>query len=357
MNMYGVHPMAFSRPSLPELIGRIDNDLVSRLPGAQAVLAQRLTRILATGQAGLAHGLYGYLQWMERQLFPETCDDDLLHLHSVGVPRRDASQNSGNAIFTGVDGSPIDAGTLLQAKGVEYRVTADTVIQDSTSVGDIEAVIAGSAGALSAGDKLTLISPLAGVNTQVIVAADGITGGADIESFDSWRDRIMARRARTPRGGAEGDWVEWAMQVPGVTRAWEVPLGMGPGTIVVYIMADDAPDGPLPSQQLLEEVHAYIETQRNVTAHVYVVAPDDVPFEPQLKVTPDNSSVRNAVEAALQSLILRIGAPCKPLPISQIRTAIGTAAGVTDYDLVWPTSSVIHGPGQLPLWGGAQWVA
>lgn len=348
--------MAFNRPTLPELIARVDNDLVSRLPGAQAVLAQRMTKALATGQAGLAHGLYGYLQWMECQLFPETCDDDLLYLHSVGVPRREESTNSGLIIVEGVNGSPLDAGTVWQYEGGEYRTTADVVIQAGAAQVNVEALVAGAAGALVAGAELTLVSPVTGINSKARVSTGGITGGADLEDFSTWRDRIMLRRARIPRGGAEGDWFEWALQVPGVTRAWESPLGMGVGTVVLRIMADDAADGPLPSQQLLEDVFEYIETQRNVTAHVYVVSPIPKYFEPRLRVTPDNSLVRSAVEKSLKDLILRTGEPGKALAISQIRTAIGTAANLVDYDLEWPTTNVPHAQGELPLWGGAKWL-
>ncbi|WP_312930104.1 baseplate J/gp47 family protein [Stutzerimonas nitrititolerans] len=349
--------MGFKRPALPELIERVDNDLVSRLPGSQAVLAKRLTRVLATGEAGVAHGLYGYLQWMERQLFPETCDDELLHLHSVGVPRRQASAATGPLIFTGATGAVIDAGTLAQVDGLEYRTVQDVTLVAGTATVDVEALEVGRAGSQAAGVQMTLVSPVVGVIATATVGAGGITGGADIESFDSWRDRIMLRRARIPRGGAQGDWAEWAMEVPGVTRAWEDPLGMGPGTIVIRIMADDANGGPMPSQQLLDAVYAHIASKRNVTAHVYVLAPVPAPFTPRLRVTPNNSITRAAVEQRLQDLVLREGAPGGTLLISQIRNAIGTTGGVTDYELEWPTVNVAHAHGHLPIWGGVEWLA
>ena len=348
--------MGFKRPSLPELIGRADNDVVSRLPGAQAELRTRLTKILAFGQSGLAHGVYGYLQWLERQLFPETCDDDLLHLHSVGVERRGASLHSGPVVFSGVDAAVIDRGTLVQLNGAEYATTADAMIVGGSVTVDVEARQPGSAGAQNAGAVLSLVEPVAGVNATATVGAAGITGGADLETFDSWRDRILARRARIPRGGAEGDWAEWALQVPGVTRAWESPLGMGPGTVVIRIMADDAADGPQPSQQLLEDVFEYIRQQRNVAAHVYVIAPALVPFAPQIRLVPDNSSTRASVERALQDLILRAGKPGGTLLISSIRNAIGTADGVADYELPTLNSNVVYNLGELPVWGGAQWI-
>ena len=42
--------------------------------------------------------------------------------------------------------------------------------------------------------------------------------------------------------------------------------------------------------------------------------------------------------------------------LSQIRTAIGTADGVTDYALTVPTVDILPGVGQLPTLGGILWV-
>lgn len=348
--------MGFKRPSLPELMARVDQDLLSRLPGAQAALATRLTQALATSQAGVTHGLYGYLQWLERQMFPETCDDDLLHLHSAGVPRRQASKATGDVTFTGTDGAVIVAGTRLQLDGQEYGTAEEVAIAGGTAVATVEALEAGAAGDQSAGAELSLVSPIPGVDSKALVGADGLQGGADLEAYSSWRDRILQRRARVPRGGAEGDWEGWALEVPGVTRAWEDPLGMGAGSVVIRIMADDAADGPLPSQQLLDAVFDYITERKNVTAHLYVIAPTPVDFAPQLSVTPDTAEVRAAAAAGLQDLVEREGEPGGTLLITRVRHAISSAAGIEDYDLQWPTANIEYATGELPVWGGVTWI-
>lgn len=348
--------MAFKRPTLPELLARIDQDLLSRLPGSQAELAVRMTKALAAADAGAVHGLYGYLQWLERQLFPETCDDENLHLHSAGVPRRQPARAVGRVQFQGTDTVLIRQGTALHADGREYVTTQEVVITNGTAMATVQAVDAGVAGDQPAGAILRLVSPLHGVVGQATVDTQGIRGGADLETFGSWRDRIMLRRARVPRGGAQGDWEGWALDVPGVTRAWEDPLGMGPGSVVIRIMADDASDGPLPSDQLLQAVWDYIEAQKNVQAQVYVVAPIAVPFVPQMYVVPNTEETRAAAAQALQDLVEREGEPGGTLLISRIRTAISLAAGVQDYSLQWPTANVEHATGELPVWGGVQWI-
>ena len=347
--------MAFKRPTLPELITRIDQDILSRLPTSKAALSVRLTKALATSEAGVTHGLYGYLQWLERQLFPETCDDELLHLHSAGVPRRQAAKSLGPVTFEGTDGAVIVAGTLLQKDGALYETTEEVEIVAGVATAEVEALEAGVAGDQPAGTELRLDAPVAGVSSAVIVGENGLAGGADLETFDSWRDRIMLRRARIPRGGAQGDWEGWALEVPGVTRAWERPLGMGPGTIVLLIMADDASDGPQASQQLLDNTFEYITGRKNVTAQLYVLTPTLVPFMPSLTVTPDTAEVRSAVATNLQDLVEREGEPGGTLLISRIRGAISTAAGVEDYELISHSGNIVYGGDELPSWGGATW--
>lgn len=346
--------MAFKRPTLPELLSRVDQDVTSRLSASEASLAVRLTKVLAAAEAGVAHGLYGYLQWLEKQFFPETCDDDLLHLHSAGVPRRREAFATGDVTLEGADETVIIEGTLLSIDSIEYATTAETVIAAGTATAPVKAVKAGVAGNQPAGAELRLVSPVSGVMATVTVGDSGIQGGADIESYGDWRDRIMLRRARTPRGGARGDWEEWALQVAGVTRAWEDPMGMGPSSVVIRIMADDAPGGPLPSEQLLQAVHDHIESKKNVQAKIYVVAPGTLIFNPRLHVIPDTAAVRSAASQALQDLTEGEGEPGGTLLISRIRSAISRAPGVEDYNLDLD-ANIVCDPGTIPLWGGVEW--
>lgn len=348
--------MAFDRPTLAELVARVDQDILSRLDGTTETAAERVTRVLANGESGVAHGLHGHLEWLEKQLFPQTCDDDILVLHAVGVSRRLSATATGHVTFTGSDGVDVVAGTRLQVDGVTYETTAEVTITSGSALAPVTAVESGSQGNRPAGATLTMISPVPGVMSSATVDSSGITGGVDIETYDEWRERIMQRRARVPRGGAKGDWEGWALQVPGVTRAWEDPLGMGPSSVVIRIMADDAPSGPMPSQELLDRVLSYINERANVQAQVYVVAPDTSLFQPTLRVTPDTQDVRDAAAASLKAYIAYTSTPGVTLPISHIRGAISRAAGVDDYDLQSPTADVTYGDTMLPIWGGVTWV-
>ena len=81
------------------------------------------------------------------------------------------------------------------------------------------------------GISLGLVNTISGVNSGV--ASCDLTGAADIESTDALRTRMLYTYANPPAGGSASDYVEWALQVPGVTRAWCLPNGAGSGTVVV----------------------------------------------------------------------------------------------------------------------------
>ncbi|MCD3114262.1 phage baseplate protein, partial [Salmonella enterica subsp. enterica serovar Enteritidis] len=50
--------------------------------------------------------------------------------------------------------------------------------------------------------------------------ADTLTGGADTEEPETWRARVMERYYWIPQGGADPDYVIWAKEIAGITRAW-----------------------------------------------------------------------------------------------------------------------------------------
>lgn len=89
--------------------------------------------------------------------------------------------------------------------------------------------------------------------------------------------RLLEYIRRPPAGGNKYDYVKWALSVTGVGTANCFPLGNGLGTVDVVVTADpDLNSGSMiPEQTLLDEVKAYIETVRPVTAwSVRVLAPE-----------------------------------------------------------------------------------
>lgn len=135
-----------------------------------------------------------------------------------------------------------------------------------------------------------------------------LTGGADIEDDDSLRTRLLERIQQPPQGGSASDYIAWAKEVPGVTRAWCYPGEMGDGTVSVRFVRDDDAN-LIPDVNEVASVQAYIEEVRPTTAHLFVVAPIALPVAFQIQLVPASVSAKAAVEAGLRDLLLREAVP------------------------------------------------
>jgi uncharacterized phage protein gp47/JayE len=351
--------MPFPRPDLAALIDRAASDIETRLPGVDARLRRSNLNVLARVHAGAAHGLYGYLDWLSRQVIYDTAEQDILERWTGiwGISRKAAAPAKGNLNFTGTNGAVIPAGTLLQrSDNAQFTTDAEATIVVGTATVAITAQAAGQSGNTAANAKLTLASVISGVNTQATVATGGLTQGAEIEADDDLRARFLARIRQPPHGGASFDYVTWALEVAGVTRAWVYSLELGAGTVTVRFVRDDDAS-IIPDAGEVAAVQAYIDALRPVTADVTVVAPVAVAlnFSIQL-VTATTQAVKDAVTAELTDLLRREAEPGGTILISHIREAVSIAAGEYDHVLTVPAANVTHTVGQIATMGTITWL-
>ena len=350
--------MSFSRPTLAELVQRTRNDTLSRLSTDEA-LRRADAEVYARVFSGVAHGLYGFIDWVSRQILPDTSDLDILIRQASiwGVERKPAAAATGSVTFSVQSGAVIPAGTLLQAlDGQQYATRADAVVSLPNATAPVEAVAPGAAGNRAAGENMTLVSPVVGV--QSVAVAGEMSGGADLESEDDLRGRLLARIQQPPHGGAAHDYVAWALEVHGVSRAWVYPQEIGPGTVTVRFVRDNDGVGEsiIPDASEVAAVQGYINDRRPVTATVFVVAPTPVPMDFHIQgLSPNTSSVRAAVEEELNDLLLREATPGGTVLLSHIRAAISAAAGETDYELLAPSANVINTTGNMSTMGTITW--
>jgi uncharacterized phage protein gp47/JayE len=300
--------------------------------------------------AGAVHLLYGAVEWAVRQLFPDQSEEaQLLRQAAVfGITKIAATYATGVTRVTGTIGQIVPSATLARVDGAEYTLASGTVGGGGYVDLAVTAVLAGAAGTVAAGDVLSFSSPVSGIDVNTTVQSS-TADGADEEDTESLRSRFLARLADPPHGGTETDYVAWAREVGGVTRAWVVPQGLGPGTVVVYF-ARDNDASPIPSSGEVAAVQAHLDEVAPVTAEVTAAAPTALSVNYSLHVVPDTSTVRAAVSAELADLHVRTE-PGATLLLSAIRTAIGTAPGLTDYTLTTPSANVVPSAHQIPLLG------
>jgi uncharacterized phage protein gp47/JayE len=315
------------------------------------------------------HSLYGYADWIMAQMFPDTCDESELPRFAtlLKVPRKDAAYATGatGLTFATAIGAVIDTAMVVRAlDGVEYSPTGSTTATTSSTVMAAQAVLPAAAGNRVAGQSGLLTQPRAGVQSSVSIG--DMSGGADVESVDAWRARIVEAWRNPAAGGTEEDYIRWAKEVPGVTRAWCYPLEMGLGSVVVRFVRDD--ESPItPDAGEVATMQAYLDTKRPLGPPddgingVVAVAPTLSAQVFTIHISPDTPAIRAAIAAELADLMLREGFPGTTLEpctilLSHIREAVSQAAGEVDSVVSVPSADIVLTSGNLPTAGTITWV-
>lgn len=359
--------MPSERPSIHDLVADLEAAIDAYIPGADARAPVSVLGALAKIVAGPIDGLYAYLAWLAQQMYPSTADIEALREHgrTFGVAEHAASYATGLVVFSGVSGGVIPAATRLRAdSGVQYLTDAAIAIVDGAATVPVVAAAPGMAGNLAAGTVVRLVSPIAGVNAAAAVGSAGLSGGADPETTEQYRARVLARTQNAPAGGSEADYKRWVWDIYPSARVW-VDRSGGSG-IVVRVMIDDRYPGEAPPPEALAPITAYIEERdpatdaalrRPVTADVLVVAPHLHAVDFQVTVEPDTAAVRAAVAAALTEVISAETAPGRTLLRTHLDAAISAAAGEYDHVLIQPAANVTLESGSIAVLGTITWGA
>jgi len=323
--------LPYSRPTLTTLRSQAQQDINSSgLPGVDGFLQKAVLRVMAWVQVGFAFLHYGYLDWIALQSVPWSATDEYAAGWGalIGATQKSANKANGSGTFSGAVGTPIPAGTSIgRADQVQYVSTAAVSIGGGGTVAvPMVAVVAGADGNTPAGTTLTLTTPITGVSSAGVAAA-AFTGGADQEDPATYKTRYLQKYADPPQGGAKSDYITWALEVPGVTRAWVNPLGLGAGSVLLYTMFDGSeaaysgfPQGTsgvatnetrvagTATGDLLA-VADYVFPLQPVTALLYSQAPTPAPvaFTVADLGTNNTTVMQAAIAAALAAMFLQFG--------------------------------------------------
>jgi uncharacterized phage protein gp47/JayE len=164
--------------------------------------------------------------------------------------------------------------------------------------------------------------------------------------------------AAPPHGGNQADFVTWALQVTGVTRAWCAPWIAGAGTVTVFFMMDAAEavyggfpqgtngvaaletrDTAATGDQLA--VANYLYALRAVTMLVYAVAPQASTQAFTIAGMSGISTAQQAlVSAALTTLFLQKDSPLATTSIEQsdCAAAITAIGGLPSFAITTPST-------------------
>ncbi|MDI2091633.1 baseplate J/gp47 family protein [Commensalibacter oyaizuii] len=362
--------MPFVTPNLTELNEQVIQDIVNAgIPGIETTLKNSVIGTIGQVQAGLSWQHYFYLNYISRQAVPWTATDEYLAGwgNLKNVFQKAPSKATATVQFNTIDGITIPKGTIIKRPdGWSYVTVADSVNGQAL----VESVDTGINGNVGQGVTLSLGNPLAGVDSKVI-AITPITGGAELEDEEAYRQRVIEAYRISGSVGREQEYILWAKSVSQVSRAWIGRNGFGIGTVIVWIMCDQAntstngfpvgSDGsatdeyrynPATGDQLA--VANYIWKKQPVTALVIVCSPIAQPVNFVISDLGVNNTAANqdVIKAALTDMFRREAAPGTALYPSSWERAIGSITNISQYHIASPTEAVIPpSKGHLPILG------
>jgi uncharacterized phage protein gp47/JayE len=342
--------MSFQVPTLEQLVNLAQERHRAEMPGTDAYLWPNTEYVFTRVVAGMVHMNFEYLGWIKRQRFATEADGDELDAHgrALKLPRNAATRAHGKVVIEGTPGHALTAGDrLARSDEALFQVIEAGLIPASGQIEiAVEAVDAGRAGNTLPLTPMTM-QPSTSLITRVVVDRYGIGAGADAEGDDAYRARILFRLQNPPRGGAVADYIHWTGRIAGTTRVWVSDLAFGPGTIAVWFMADGSTPNGIPSQPMVDDVAAYIETVRPTGIRkVLVAAPLPAALDVRVNGLAPNLAKQALIEKEVRAVFerrVRVGDGKTPYIFKQqlLEQAVRRIAGDEDFSLSLPGDTVI----------------
>lgn len=275
--------MSLTTPTTKEISDNIIAQLEASLNQSIPLLPKAFLRVLARALAGVFVLLYKYGGFMFLQMFVRTATISETTVNGrtlspliewgrlIGVGDPAPATNAELTISITVDTQtgvlPSGAQLVNSDNGVTYTTIGAVSLNAATKTATIRAVSdqaggrgAGAIGNLDPGAIVSFANPLANVSRNATVTAQTVTG-ADRESTDAYRQRIIDRFQKRPQGGAYADYEQWGEEPAGILNVYPYTSEC-PGQVDVFVEAtpesSGSPDG-IPTTAQLQEVLDSIE--------------------------------------------------------------------------------------------------
>ena len=255
-----------------------------------------------------------------------------------GIYRKAGTRARADMTLSGRAGVIVPAGTVFCTQdGLEFALLEDILLSGGTDACTVEAVEAGSAYNVGAGELSQLLQTIPGLESWDNAAADG---GTDEESDAALFSRIDAYRKRPATSGNPAHYEQWASEVDGVGAAKTLPTWDGPGTVKVLLV--DSTLGPV-AEHIVANAAAHIEEERPIGPVVTVESAQAVQIDVAATVTLDSSvtlpqvttAFSAALEAFLKSLLLTAWRDRRgktvTIPFNRVAYLLLAVPGVLDY--------------------------
>jgi uncharacterized phage protein gp47/JayE len=296
---------------------------------------QNLLKVFASVDAGIYHQLLGDLDFLSKQLFPDTAEGQYLREHwSNKTTPLYAVAAFGEATVTGIAGRPIPAGVVfVSASGEHYYLEKSYRLDENGRAAvTVKAENFGTQGNLAPGETLSIISAIpAGIDSEAVVSGAGIIGGADAETDEEYLARVLAALRNPSRYGKKDDFALWAKDASAeVSAAWEFKNFGVFGAVLIQVINGDQINGVHPVGSLVE-VRDYISN--NAPPVLFEVrTPVIKPINPSvaLPLQEDSLENRNLTVSRMKAYMQAVAEPGAKITAGSLRLAVIDGVTITD---------------------------
>jgi uncharacterized phage protein gp47/JayE len=389
---------------VPPTIQAISSTIIAQLEASLSqsipLLPKSWTHVLAKVLAGVFIQLYKYASFQFLQLFVAyaTMNETEIagkkvrplvewgRLIGVGDPYAASRAEivTEVTVLNQVGDLPANSPLVRSETGIVYTTVAAVPLNAPTVLVTIRASAdpeggrgAGVIGNLEPGEVVSFANPLPNIFRDAVVVSQ-TKAGADAETPDAYRKRIIRRFQARPQGGALADYRMWAEEVPGIVTAY-VYTGTNPGEVNVFCEAtpeSSGSDDGIPTEAQLTAVFDNINLDQDgkATRRPAGAAVNTLPISRQafdvtiVGLLPDTADNRDAIlESVEEYLFTRqpyiVGLSQLPREDRVTQAAVGgvvnetaaaLGAAVTDVMISpGPSSTLEHG--QKAKLGNAVW--
>lgn len=290
--------MAFPIPTTKQQADLNLANFENKLNQSSPLNDKAFLRVLSVIQAAQGTGLYKFVADRILQTLALTATNGGLDAigTNYGVIRKAAESAQLTATIPGTNGTiiPITVDFVGDANGIRYSLDSAATVASGSATLNLTAKTVGTAGNLNVSDTLMIGRTVPGVESTATVTV--ITNvGAERESDDAYRLRILDALRTTPGGGNSADYRIWSEEVAGVARAYPFAgqpvtssMSSAPPDRTVYIEAETSidPDG-IPPTSLLDEVRAAItaDPDTGISRQPLGLTDDTLYVEPIVRTT------------------------------------------------------------------------
>lgn len=254
--------------------------------------------------------------------------------------------------------------TVIDANTFSFEVTGSpSTPATGTIIGTIASArvlvksqLSGQAFNLDSGAVLSLNAAITNVDTNSYAQYEGVLGGADIETQEEYRVRILESRANPVSNFNEFAIVKQAKKVSGVTRVFVKIITPNVGDVTVYFFRDNDTN-PIPTASEITTVKNKIIEILPATSdptNVYVIAPTIVTTAFTFSaISPNTPTMQAAITANLTAFFEDRAEFEVNITEDQYRSAIietqDTATGefLDSFTLTTPTTDIAITTGEI----------